>query len=59
VGLFSGLVLGFLAAVMVVHFFLNRRINNQIASKASGYHMGNVSPTYQSPCEAFLPFLGL
>ena len=49
VGVCSGLVLGFLAAVLALHFILNRRTGGPFSPKVSAPYGGSSSLTYQSP----------
>ena len=51
VGVCSGLVLGFLAAVVAVHFFTNRRAGIPFSPKASGFPGNGVG--YYSPPGAY------
>ena len=45
----SGLVLGFLAAVLALHFILNRRTGGPFSPKVSASYGTSGSLTYQSP----------
>ncbi len=48
VGVCSGLVLGFMAGLVVLQFFMSRR-SSSLLSKASGQLSGAFSAAYQSP----------
>ncbi len=49
VGVCSGLVLGFLAAIVAVHFVSNRRSGVPFSPKASGSYGTGLSSAYSPP----------
>ena len=53
VGVCSGLVLGFLAAIVAVHFVTNRRAGVPFSPKASGGYGSALSNAYHSPTAAY------